>query len=322
LPSLDCSDRIRQSATLTPDSRCMSLSLMSSSVFAPTMSKLEATIGLGRRAICRWLLVLAPAWLCSAGCHSAHQPAAVPSDQPVRLSVFAPWSMEKRLRRIFEKYQQRHPNVAFELHTGTPGSLMKRMNEGERPDVYVSMGPVGVEVLRKMGIVRPGTETQILRQRMILVCSEEMKQVVKDIHDLAKPEVGAVGLGRATLSAGVFSRQALQKAGLLEAVEPKAQISPFRAYLTGSVDAAIILEECCYDEDLLLGQVVPRHGVCVVGPLPEDLCPPLPVIAVALTGSAPADVAADFVSFLAEKGPQDILHRRGPGACPLCDAEP
>ena len=237
------------------------------------------------------------------------------------LTVFAPWSMEKRMRRIFERYQERHPEVTFKLETGTPGSLVKRMKAGERPDVCISAGPIGVEVLREMGIVHEGTEREILRQRLVLICAETMKETIKGVRDLAKPEVRTVGLGRPALSAGTFSREALQKAGVLEAVEAKAQISPFRSYMQGKVDVAIILEDCCYDEDLLLGEVVPRRGVCVVHPLPEAFCPPFPVIAVATTGSAPVDGATDFVNFLTEKEPQDILHRRGPGACPICDGE-
>ena len=225
------------------------------------------------------------------------------------------------MRRVFERYQERNPGVTFKLETGTPGSLVKRMKAGERPDVYISAGPVGVDVLREMGIVREGTQQEILGQRLILVCSEAMKETIKDIRDLAKPEVRTVGIGRPTLSAGTFSRKALQEAAVLEAVEPKARISPFRSYMVDTIDAAIILEECCYDEDLLLGEVVPRQGVCVVHPLPEALCPPFPVIAVATTGAAPAGPAADFVKFLTEEQPRDILHRRGPGACPLCDAE-
>ena len=285
------------------------------------MAKHDVRTGVCGPSAWRWLLLCSIVWLSCLGCRSETQPVSTSSTKLVRLTVFAPWSMEKRMRRVFEKYQQRHPNVTFKLETGTPGSLVKRLKAGQQPDVYISAGPVGVDVLREMGIVREGTEKEILRQRLILICSEAMKETVKDVRDLAKPEVRNVGIGRATLSAGTFSRQALQKAGVLEAVEAKAQISPFRSYMLGKLDAAMILEECCYDEDLLLGEVVPRRGVCVVDPLPEALCPPFPVIAVATTGSAPEDVAADFVKFLTEEQPQDILHRRGPGACPICDAE-
>ncbi len=266
-----------------------------------------------------WLALCCLAGFSCPGCRSKTEPAT--DAKPVTLTVFAPWSMEKRMRRIFEKYQLQQPNVTFKLETGTPGNLVKRMKAGERPDVYVSAGPVGVEVLRKMGIVREGSEKEILRQRLILVCSDTMQETVKDIRDLARPEVRAVGLGRPTLSAGTFSRKALQEAGVLEAVEAKARLSPLRSYMVGIVDAAIILEECCYDEDLLLGQVVPRRDICVVHPVPEEICPAFPVIAVAVTGSAPADAATGFVNFLTGEAPQDTLHRRGPGACPLCDAE-
>ena len=168
-----------------------------------------------------WLLLYSFAWLFCPGCRSEIEPASTSSTKPVTLTVFAPWSMEKRMRRIFEKYQQRDPSVTFKLETGTPGSLVKRMKGGERPDVYISMGPIGVEVLHEMGIVREGTEKEILCKRLILVCSEAMKETVKDIRDLARPEVRAVGIGRPTLSAGTFSRTALEKAGVIETVEAK-----------------------------------------------------------------------------------------------------
>ncbi len=253
------------------------------------------------------------------GCRERSRPAE--TSGPVRLAVYAPWSMEKRLRRAFEKFRLEHSEVAFQLQTGTPGRLVNRMKAGERPDVYISMGPVGIDVLTEMGIVRKGSGKEILRQRMILIRSEAMKDTVTRLEDLAKPEVRKVGLGRPSLSAGTFSRQALQKAGILEAVEPKGQVSPLRSYMKGEVDAAIILGECCYDEDLLLGQVVPRQGIHVVGALPESLCPTFPVIAVGIKGAAPTEVADRFIEFLTGPEAQSILRRQGPEACPICDGE-
>jgi len=268
-----------------------------------------------------WLVLCCISGFSCLGCRSKTEPASTTNLKPVTLTVFAPWCMEKRLRRVFEKYQQRRPGTTFRLETGTPGSLVKRIKAGERPDVYVSAGPIGIDVLGEMGVVRDGTAREILRQRLILICSEAMKETVKDIRDLAKPQVRAVGLARPTLSAGTFSRKALEKVGVLATVEAKARKSPFASCIVGTVDAAIVLEECCYDEDLLFGEVVPRWDVYIAHPLPETLCPQFPVIAVALRGSAPGDIAAEFINFLTEGEPQDILHRRGPGACPLCDAE-
>ena len=239
----------------------------------------------------------------------------------VTLSVFGPWSMEKRMRRVFEKFQLHHPGVNFRLETGTPGRLVQRMEAGERPDVYVSMGPVGVKVLDAMGMVRKGTAREILRQRLILVCSQAARAHVTNVRDLARAEVRGVGMGRARLSAGTFSRAALAKLGVLDAVAAKSKISPLRSYMKGEVDAAIILEECCFDEDLLLGRVVPRKGIHVVGALAESLCPAFPVVAVGMKGRAPPETAGAFIAFLTSREAQDILRRRGPGACPVCDGE-
>lgn len=262
------------------------------------------------------LVILAAALV---GCKEQSRPPDVSAT--VRLTVYAPWSMEKRLRRAFEKFTLKHPEVVFQLETGTPGSLVNRMKAGDRPDVYVSMGPVGIEVLTGMGIVRQGSAREILRQRLILIRSEAMKDTVTGIESLAKPEVRKVGVARPSLSAGTFTRRALKKVGILEIVEAKAQISPLRSYMKGEVDAAIVLGECCYDEDLALGKVVPRRGMHVVAPLPETLCPAFAVIAVGITGSAPADAGDAFIHFLTGPEAQLILRRRGPGACPICDGE-
>lgn len=239
--------------------------------------------------------------------------------RPSVVRVFGPWSMEKRLRRIFEKFQAEQPGVDFELVTGTPGSLAERMRAGDVPDVYVSMGPVGLDVLQKEGVIRPGSGGVILKQRMVLVCSEAMKDIVKDVKDLAKGEVRKVGIGRPAMSAGRFARQALAKEGILDVVEAKSQKSPLRSLLKGEVDAAVILGQCCYQEDLLAGKLVPLTGLIVVRHLPDELVPEFPVIAVTTKGTDASEPARRLVEFLSGKVAQAILRREGPGACPVCD---
>ena len=262
------------------------------------------------------VLLLVPAVL-AALCGCTRKPEPPASVQTVTLEVFAPWSMEKRLRRVFEMFQTTHPGVTFRLTTGTPGKLVGLMKGGERADVYVSMGPVGLKVLSDIGLLREGTDVEILRQRLILICTDEMKAHVKGLRDLAKPQVRRVALGGAALSAGVFSRAALDKLGILETVEAKSQKSPLHSLLKGEVDATIILEECCYYEDLQAGRLVPRKGINVVCVLDESLCPAFPVMAVALRGQAPPDVAGAFVQFLTTTEAQDILRRRVPGTNPV-----
>jgi len=239
--------------------------------------------------------------------------------RPSVVRVFGPWSMEKRLRRIFEEFQAKNPPVTFLFVTGTPGSLAKRMRNGDVPDVYISMGPVGLEALQKEGLIHPGSGNTILTQRMVLVCSEQVKAIVRDVKDLARSEIKKVGIGRPVMSAGTFARQALQREGIREIVEAKSQKSPLRSLLKGEVDAAIILEQCCYQEDFVAGKLVPLSGITVVDHLPDELVPEFPVIAIAVKGRHASERARHFVEFLSREVAQNILLRKGPQACPVCD---
>lgn len=258
------------------------------------------------------LIVLA---LALALCRSGERESASSA-----LRVFAPWCMEKRLRRIVEVFQEQCPSTPVRFTTGTPGQLLSKVKEGERPDVYIAMGPAEVEVLNSFRLVLPGSEREVLRQTLVLAVSEHAREVVKELQDLAKKEVTAVGIGQPTLESGRLTRAALKKLGVLEAVEPKARTSPLRCLVLGDVQAAVLYEQCVYDEDLHAGEVVAQRGIAIAKPLPKELCEPFPVMAVALKPGHPA--ASTFIRVLTEKRAQDILHRRGAWSCPICEMKP
>ena len=236
------------------------------------------------------------------------------------LRVFAPWCMEKRLRRIVEVFQEQRPTTPVRFTTGTPGLLMSKIKEGGRPDVYIAMGPAEVEVLDSLGLVVRGSAREILSQALVLAVSTEARQSVKELRDLAKKEVTAVGIGQPTLESGRLTRAALRKLGILEAVEPKARTSPLRCLVLGDVQAAVLYEQCVYDEDLHAGVLVTQRGIALAAPLPKELCEPFPAMAVALKPGHPAATA--FIQVLTEKRAQDILHRRGEWSCPICEMKP
>ncbi|MFW6163195.1 MAG: molybdate ABC transporter substrate-binding protein, partial [Planctomycetota bacterium] len=220
---------------------------------------------------------------------------------PGSLQVFAPWSLEKRLRRIVEIFQERCPATPVRFTTGTPGQLIKKVKAGARPGVYIAMGPAEIEVLDGLGVTVDGTARPLLEQRLVLAVAEEARERVKTLSDLAKPEIEAAGIGRPVLTSGRRARAALAKAGVLEAVAPKARTSPLRSLIVGDVPAAVIYEECCYEEDLHVGAKVPRRGIAVAIPLPGELCKPFPVIAVALSGEGVHPHARQFIEALTVK---------------------
>jgi ABC-type molybdate transport system substrate-binding protein len=250
------------------------------------------------------------------------QQAAMAGTTPRPLEVFVPWSMEKRLRRIVEPFQEKDPGTPVRFTTGTPGKLMRKIKGGGRPDVYIAMGPGEIEVLRSLGLTVPGSAKRILKQTLVLAVSSEAREKVKELGDLAKKDITPVGIGRATLTAGRLTRAALRKLGILASVGPKARTSPLRSLVMGDVAAAVIYEQCCYDEDLFVGALALRRGIAAASPLPKELCEPFPVMAVAIKTKRAHPAAATFIRALREKRAQDILHRRGEWSCPICEMEP
>jgi len=251
---------------------------------------------------------------------SARAEAAANAVEPLR--VFAPWSLEKRLRRIVEVFQEGAPSVPVRFTTGTPGQLIRRIRAGERPGVYIAMGPSEIEALRSLNLTVPGSAKEILRQTLVLAVSAAARGRVKELRDLAGKEITAVGIGQPTLTSGQLTRAALRKLGILDAVEPKARTSPLRSLVLGRVQAAVLYEQCCYEEDLYVGQMVPRRGIAVAKPVPKDLCEPFPLLAVALKTEPAHPAAGTFIRTLCQKRAQDILRRRGEWSCPICEIAP
>ena len=247
---------------------------------------------------------------------------AVAGAAPRPLHVFAPWCMEKRLRRIVELFQEKSPTAPVRFVTGTPGKLIREVKGGQRPDVYIAMGPSEIGVLRSLGLIVPGRAREILKQTLVLAVSARAREKIKELRDLASPDVTAVGIGRPTLTSGQLTRVALRKLGILDAVEPKARTSPLRSLVLGDVQAAVIYEECCYEEDLLVGARASRRGIAAAYPLTEKLCEPFPAMAVAIKTGRAHPAATTFIQVLRERRAQDILRRRGEWSCPICEMEP
>ncbi len=247
--------------------------------------------------------------------------AAERAEAAQRLEVFAPWCMEKRLRRVVEIFQEGCPTTPVRFTTGTPGLLIKRVKAGARPDVYIAMGPAEVDALGALGLTVPGSQRELLKQTLVLAVSAAARDRVRGLRDLARRDIEAVGIGRPTLTCGKLIRVALKKAGVLEAVEPKGMVSPLRSLVVGDVAAAVIYEQCCYEEDLFVGAEVPRRGIAVAKRLPPELCEPFPVLAVALRTDVRHPSAGAFIRALVEKRAQDILLRRGEWSCPICEME-
>ncbi|MBL7129994.1 MAG: substrate-binding domain-containing protein [Candidatus Omnitrophica bacterium] len=242
---------------------------------------------------------------------------------PVRLHVFAPWSFEIRLRRIIELYEYKFPFTKVKLFLGTPGKLIKEIDSGAKPDVYIAMGPKEIEILRQLKLVLPGKEKELLKQTLVLAVPDPPIVEVNSLAGLTKKEIETVGIGRPRLTAGIRTRKALEKLGILEIVDKKSKTSPLKTIVFKEAEAAIIYEQCAYEEDLFKGELTTRKDIKIVQYLPSELCEPFAIVAVPLRSNfLKRKASIDFVNFLGEESAQEILYKKATASCPVCELGP
>lgn len=150
-------------------------------------------------------------------------------------TVFAAASMKTALDAISAAWvKQGHP--APVISYGSSGALAKQIQSGAPADLFISADLKWMDVLDKVGQLKPHTRLPLLGNQLVLVAPADAKVDLKIVKgfDLA----GALGDGKlavctiASCPAGIYGKQALEKLEVFKAVEPKlAQADNVRAAL-------------------------------------------------------------------------------------------
>ncbi len=141
---------------------------------------------------------------------------------------------------------------AFESERGVPivvnyagsATLAQQIERGAAADVFISADSAWVDRLEARGFV--AQRSDFLENTLVLVVPAVALGGIGEAADLAEPEVERVAVGDPdSVPAGAYARDALQRLGLWDAVEPKAvRAADVRQALLyaerGEVSAAIV----------------------------------------------------------------------------------
>jgi len=258
-----------------------------------------------------WLilvLVVALPQMGPGGCH--RRPA-----EKQTLSVYGPCFLSQPLRQIGNRFESQHPNLDVRLKIDKPGAMVRQVLEkGERPSVFVSLGEVELQLLEARGLVRPGQATRFAfsDRRLGLIVPQENPAGIERIEDLAADRVQHVVLhDPETTTIGHRVRQAFQRLGLWERIEPKVLFAePDRMFLTylteGKAEAAVVYQSCLFPDYEEGEEKDVPSTIKLITSLPEDLYDPIPCYAALLEGTEGWDLAQSFVTFLAGAEAQPI----------------
>lgn len=247
----------------------------------------------------KWIYKWGVIGLLLAACVS---PAVPPKPEPLLVSAAS------NLILAFEELGTR-----YEQETGTPvtfnfaasGQLAHQIDQGAPVDLFAAANVAYVEDLAAKGRILPDSVQIYARGRLTLWTRADSAITVKTIQDLLEPEIRRVAIANPEHAPyGVAARQALQTAGVWNAVQPRLVLGEnVRQTLqfaeTGDVDVAIVP----------LSLSVTSDGRWVL--VPEDLHAPIDQ-ALGIVADSPRQAQArDFAAFIAGPEGSTILRKYG-----------
>ncbi|TBL81781.1 molybdate ABC transporter substrate-binding protein [Paenibacillus thalictri] len=215
----------------------------------------------------RWIAATA-AFIVIAGCSAKQEqaaplaaappakapPAAAPAKQ-TELTVSAAASLTDALKELQTSYEQKHPNVKLQYNFGASGTLQQQIEQGAPADLFISAGQKQMSTLVDKGLVDKADSSNLLGNELVVVINKEKPAAVRSLTDLNQGDVKKIAVGEPeTVPAGSYAKEALTKAALWTALQPKLlaakDVRQVLTYVeTGNAEAGFVYRSDTYGAD-------------------------------------------------------------------------
>jgi molybdate transport system substrate-binding protein len=253
------------------------------------------------------LTVAAVAALALAGCSSGKKATTTPSggtSSPAvtgNITVLAASSLTGTFTKLGQEFEAAHPGTKVTFSFGASSTLAQQIVQGAPADVFASADTTNMDRLEGDGFTT-GSPSTFAHNALEIVVGPGNPKNIESLADLAKPGVIYITEG-ATVPAGKYSLQALQKAGVK--VTPKSEETDVKSVISkielGEADAGIV-----YTTD------VKAAGAKVAGvqiPDQYNVVASYPITVV--KGTRESDAANAFIAFVLSPSGQSILASYG-----------
>lgn len=256
-----------------------------------------------------WILIgLLAVALLAAGCGGGAKPApAAPAAQLVELNISAAVSLKDALTEIQANYQRKSPNVKLVYNLGASGALQKQIEQGAPADIFISAAPKQMNDLEAKSLINKASRKNLVENKLVLVVPENSALVLNKFEDITNAKVQKFSMGEtATVPAGQYGQQVLQKLGLWEGVKDKVvyakDVRTVLTYVaTGNVEAGIV-----YKTDAVSGAKVK-----IAATAPEGSHQPIVYPAAILSRTKQPKAAEEFLAYLAGPEGKAVFEKHG-----------
>jgi molybdate transport system substrate-binding protein len=219
--------------------------------------------------------------------------------QPATLTVSAASDLTYAFGEIGSQFEAATGHKVV-YNFGSTGQLTQQIEQGAPVDVFAAANVSFIEDLARQGLILPDTKQMYARGRITLWTRADSPLQITSLADLTRPEVRRIAIANPDHAPyGVAARQAMQTAGIWEAVQPKLVLGDnVRQTLqyaeTGNVDVAIVALS------LSMPAAGGTSGRWTV--IPQELHPPIDQALAVIKGTNHEAAARAFATFV--NGPQ------------------
>jgi molybdate transport system substrate-binding protein len=216
------------------------------------------------------------------------------------LRIAAASDLQVALPRLAERFMAKN-GVAITPTFQSSGLLAQQIKQGAPYDVFLAANEAFVRDLAGAKLIRPESVHSYARGSLLLAVYRDLGDRVGSLADLAKPEVKKIALANPeTAPYGKAGKQALERAGLWEKLQPKIVIAE-------SVRQALLYAQKGDAEAALVGRAIAKISeVRTVEIDPALYDPIVQALGIVADSSRQADAEA-FVKFVLGDEGQSIL---------------
>ncbi len=226
------------------------------------------------------------------------------SDSPdASITVFAAASLTDALHEIVRRFELQQQGITVHTHIGPTSLLARQIQQGAPADIFMAASPDWINYLQQHNLTT-GSEIIFARNKLVVIGSLTTSPITS-LSELSTIERLAMA-DPSHVPAGIYSKQALQCAGVWDTVEsmviPTLDVrAALTAVVSGAADVAMV-----YGSDAAL---VPR--LSVLFQVSDSCTPEINYVISAIRGTDPPDAAASFVTFVADSLQLDVWERFG-----------
>ena len=223
------------------------------------------------------------------------------------ITVSAAASLKDVMGEIEKIYEMEFKGTKVVFNFGASGALQQQIENGAPVDIFISAASKQVDELNKKGYLLTESQSNLLKNDIVLVVPGDSKANIKDFYGLNNEKIKVIGIGEPkSVPVGQYSLEVFKKLNILNSVESKLIYGKdVRTVLTWveteNVDAGIV-----YKTDAILSDKIK-----IIGSAPNGSHSPVIYPVAIIKDTKYVSEAKSFLEFLKGKKAKDIFIKYG-----------